>query len=109
MVFALVLGFLVVTGGGVVFSYRGRRTATLGLTAGAAVGLVVVALSVGREGVSQFMVGTLVGLPVLIAAIAARDRRERAQLAQNLPGIRACQLEVTGGGTLRAPSCRRPD
>lgn len=78
MVFALALGFAAVAGSGVLLFYRGRRVAAACLCGALAAGIAVVALSVGREGVSDLALGSLVGLPVLLGCIAARDRRERS-------------------------------
>ncbi len=45
-----------------------------------AVVLVVVAATLGREAVSNFMGGTLLGLPVMSGALVAMERRERNAL-----------------------------
>jgi hypothetical protein len=45
-----------------------------------AVVLVLVAATLGREAVSEFMVGTLLGLPAMSGALVAKERRERNAL-----------------------------
>jgi len=77
VIIALIIGFLVVACAGVTGYLRGRKAAAAVLGVGAAL-LVVVAVASGRDAAHAFMGGSLVGLPVLIGAFVARDRRERA-------------------------------
>jgi len=45
-----------------------------------AAALIVVAATLGRDAVSEFMVETLLGLPAVGGAFAAQERRERNAL-----------------------------
>lgn len=76
----LVIGFAAVSGSGVAVWYRGRITAAVGLGVVLLVAVVISALSSGREAVSDLMVGSLVGLPVLLASILATNRREHRRI-----------------------------
>ena len=75
----MTLGFLAAGCAGVAVHFRGRGAGATVLGVGAVV-LVVVAATLGREAVSDFMVGTLLGLPTMIGALAAKERRERTPL-----------------------------
>ena len=77
MTISLILGFLVVVLVGIVAYLRGRRVAA-GVLALWVVAAVIAGTTFGREAVGGFMVGSLAGLPVIIGALVARDRRGRA-------------------------------
>lgn len=79
MVIALCLGFAVVAITGGVFLAKGRRPAAVTLAAAGLAGLLLVVLVAGRPGVHQFMLGVLIGLPVLIGSAWTRERNERAR------------------------------
>jgi hypothetical protein len=72
----MTLGFLVTGCAGVAVHLRGRGAGTGVLAVGAVV-LVLVAATLGREAVSEFMVGTLLGMPAMSGALVAKERRER--------------------------------
>jgi len=78
MTLALILGFLVTATAGAAVVARGRALGAAVL-AGGAIGLVVVAVTVGREAVGEATLGALVGLPVLLGGLMTRARRDRTQ------------------------------
>ncbi len=83
MTLALVLGFVIVASSGGVLRWRGRRPAGILLAGTTGIALIALTLTLGREAISQFMVGGLTGLPVLVASAwaADKDSRNRAREA----------------------------
>ncbi|MDM8085095.1 hypothetical protein QUV83_09995 [Cellulomonas cellasea] len=79
MVISLALGCAAVAITGGVFLARGRKAAGTTLVAAALPGLLLAVLLAGRPGVHQFMLGTLIGLPVLVGSAWTSERRERAR------------------------------
>lgn len=88
MVVALVLGFLVVTCGAVRLRSAGRRAAATVVVVGLIPVLLVVSLTVGREGVGELFLGALLGLPVLLAATWAQERQERRGAPETAGAVR---------------------
>jgi hypothetical protein len=76
---ALVLGFLLTAASGLVLRVRGRRAGAGTLVVVGSVALITVGLTQGREAISDLMLGALLGLPVVIGALAARVRIERVR------------------------------
>lgn len=76
MIFSLLLGFGVVSVGAVAVLRWGRGMGALLLGAAGVVGLVVVVVAHGRDGLGDFAWGVLLALPVLISCIIKRDRAE---------------------------------
>lgn len=81
----LILGFILIAGTGVLFRYRGRRTAGLGLAGAALVGLAISVAFAGREGLGEFALGSVVGLPVLIGGVVSRSRAEKRASGGSAP------------------------
>jgi hypothetical protein len=84
----LVLGFLAVGAGAVVFLQRGRAAGLISLALVIPVAAVLAAIVDGREGVSQLAVGGLIGLPALVAAVLHRSRIQSAPSVRGSDGQR---------------------
>lgn len=70
------LGFVSIATSGIALYRRGRRSAVVALILGSAL-LTLLAIITGRDAIGDFMLGALIGLPVMIAGAIRRRTIDR--------------------------------
>ena len=82
MILALILGILVTAAAGLFGYLRGRISAVIVLVLGL-VGAIAMVTAFGRDAFTGYSLGSLIGLPVLVWGLRARDKRKRLERSRN--------------------------